>query len=196
MQKKNLFSLLLILVLAAPAGLRAQVRSEGGPVPNYELYGGYSYVFRDFDHTQANPFVGGMNGWDGSFRLPLPIVGSWLGVKGDVSGSYRNDGPNFNPHTYFFLAGPQVSVHFGRSTLFAHVMIGSAHLNQQVIPSIKPGAAFAMAAGGGLDLGVSRALAWRITGDFYNTNFNTSQATVQGVVNSNGRIATGPVLRF
>jgi hypothetical protein len=113
-----------------------------------------------------------------------------------VSGNYRNDAPNFNPHSYFFLAGPQLSAHFRRSTLFVHGLVGSAHLNQEVIPSLKSGNTFAMAAGGGLDLGISRALAWRITGDFYNTNFQSSDVTVKGITNSNGRISTGLVLRF
>jgi hypothetical protein len=196
MMRKLLFSLLLISALAAPGFLNAQARTDRGPAPNYELYGGYSLVFRDYDHTQSNPFVGGMNGWDASLRVPLPIFGSWLGIKGDVSGNYRNDGPNFNPHSYFFLAGPQVSLHLGRSTLFVHGLVGSAHLNQQVIPSLKSGSTFAVAAGGGLDLGIARALAWRVSGDFYNTNFQSSSATVSGIVNSNGRISTGPVLRF
>ncbi|MGC1463189.1 MAG: hypothetical protein WA802_13380 [Terracidiphilus sp.] len=196
MIQRLLLLLLFISGLAAPAGLNAQVLINHGPPPNFELYGGYSYVFRDYDHTQANPFVGGMSGWDASLRVPLPVVGRWLGIKGDVSGNYRNDGPNFNPHSYFFLAGPQVSAHFGRSTLFVHGLLGSAHLNQEVIPSLKSGNTFAVAAGGGLDLGLSRALAWRITGDFYNTHFRSSDATVQGIVNSNGRISTGPVLRF
>jgi opacity protein-like surface antigen len=196
MFQKLLFSLLLIPAIALPASLCAQVGPDRGPAPNYELYGGYSYVFRAYDHTQANPFTGGMNGWDASLRVPFPIFGSWLGIKGDVSGSYRNDSPNFNPHAYFFLAGPQVSVHLGRSTLFVHGLVGSAHLNQQVIPSLKSGSTFALAAGGGLDIGVSRGLAWRITGDFYNTNFQSTDVTVHDIVNSNGRISTGPVLRF
>jgi opacity protein-like surface antigen len=196
MLRKLLFALLLIPALAAPAGLSAQVGPFRGSAPNYELYGGYSYVFRPYDHTQTNPFSGGMNGWDASLRVPLPVFGSWLGIKGDVSGSYRNDSPVFNPHAYFFLAGPQVSLHLGRSTLFVHGLVGSAHLNQQVIPSLKSGSTFAMAAGGGLDVGVTRNLAWRITGDFYNTNFQSSDVTVKGIVNSNGRVSTGPVLRF
>jgi len=197
MIQKLLFSLLLFSVVAAPAGLSAQARSiNEGPPPNYELYGGYSYILRPYDQTNSNPFSGGMNGWDASLRVPLPIVGRWLGVKGDVSGNYRNDAPNFNPHSYFFLAGPQLSAHFGRSTLFVHGLVGSAHLNQQVIPSLKSGSTFAMAAGGGLDIGLSRALAWRIAGDFYNTNFQSSDATVHGIVNSNGRISSGLVLRF
>ncbi len=196
MTLKSLFLLLLVSALGAPGLLSGQINTDHMPVPNYELYGGYSLLFRPYDHTQANPFSGVMNGWDASLRVPLPIVGSWLGVKGDVSGSYRNDSPVFDPHAYFFLAGPQLSLHFGKSTLFAHVMVGSAHLNQQVIPSLKSGSTFAMASGGGLDLGLSRRLVWRITGDFYNTNFQSSDATVKGVVNSNGRVSTGPVLRF
>jgi opacity protein-like surface antigen len=196
MFQKLLLSLLLIPALAAPAALDAQVIINHGPPPNFELYGGYSIVFRPYDETQANPFSGRMNGWDASLRVPLPVFGRWLGIKGDVSGDYRNDGPNFNPHSYFFLAGPQLSLHLGRSTLFVHGLVGSAHLNQQVIPSLKSGSTFAMAAGGGLDLGITRALAWRVAGDFYNTNFQSSDATVHGIVNSNERLTTGLVLRF
>lgn len=196
MFQKLPFLLLLISVLAAPAGLRAQVNDDHWPAPKYELYGGYSFLLKDYDHTNTDPTSGTMNGWDASLRVPVPVLGSWLGIKGDVSGAYRNDSPVFNPHSYFFLAGPQVSLHFGHSTLFAHVMVGSAHLNQQVIPSLKSGSTFAVAAGGGFDWGISRTLAMRITGDFYNTNFQSSDETVSGIVNSNGRIAIGPVFRF
>ncbi len=197
MIQKLLFSLLLSFALAAPAGLGAQVRSiNDGPPPNYELYGGFSRVLRPYDQTDSNPFSGGMNGWDASLRVPVPVFGRWLGIKGDVSGDYRNDGPNFNPHSYFFLAGPQLSAHFGRSTLFVHGLVGSSHLNQQVIPSLKSDSTFAVAVGAGLDVGLTRALAWRITGDFYNTNFQSSDATVHGIVNQNGRVSSGLVLRF
>ena len=100
MVRKLLFSLLLIPTLAAPAGLNAQNRrTNEGPPPKFELYGGYSRLLLPYDHTQANPFSGGANGWDASLRIPVPVVGRWLGIKGDVSGDYRNDGPNFNPHS-------------------------------------------------------------------------------------------------
>lgn len=198
MFRKLLFSLLLFPVLATSAGIVcAQTRPiNEGPPPKFELYGGYSDILRPYDHTRSNPFTGAMNGWDASLRVPVPGFGRWLGIKGDVSGNYRNDGPNFNPHSYFFLVGPQLSLHIHRSTLFVHGMVGSSHLNENVIPSLKSGNTFAMAAGGGLDLGITRALAWRVTGDFYNTNFQSSDATVKGIVNSNGRVSTGLVLRF
>ncbi|MDE3149484.1 MAG: outer membrane beta-barrel protein [Acidobacteriota bacterium] len=196
MLRKLPFLLLLIPALAALTSLSAQAAPDQRSTPNVELFGGYSYVFRPYDHTQTNPFTGGMNGWDASLKLPVPIFGSWLGVKGDVSGSYRNDGPDFNPHSYFFLLGPQVSVHLGRSTVFVHGLVGSAHLNNSALPNLKSNNTFAVAVGGGLDLGISRGLAWRVQADYYNTNYQSTNTNIREIVNSNGRFATGPVLRF
>ena len=51
-------------------------------------------------------------------------------------------------------------------------------------------------AGGGLDIGVSRWLAWRVTGDYYNTHYQATNQNFNEITNSNGRISTGPVLRF
>lgn len=196
MSKKASCLLFLIAMLAAPSVVVAQAAPDHRPRPNFELYGGYSYVFLPYDSTSTNPVSGGMNGWDAALRVPAPIFGSWLGIKGDVSGTYRSDQPNFNPHSYFFLLGPQVSVHLGRSTVFAHGMVGSAHLNDSAIPNLKSNSTFAVAVGGGFDFGLSRAWAWRVQGDYYNTNYQSTNNNVTEIVNSNERFATGPVLRF
>lgn len=196
MISKLLCSLLLAPALLAPASLIAQAAPDRRSTPGFELYGGYSYVFRSYDYTQDFPVSGGMNGWDASLKVPSPIFGSWLGIKGDVSGSYRNDSPDFNPKSYFFLLGPQVSIHLGRSTLFAHGLVGSSHLNQQALPSLQSNNTLAIAVGAGLDAGLSRHWAWRVTGDFYNTNFQSTDNQIHNIVNSNGRISTGPVFRF
>lgn len=185
-------------VLATPAGLYAQAspdtRHGFGPTPNLELYEGYSYVFRTYAPSQSNVSTSGMNGWDAS--LKVPVFGTFLGVKGDVSGFYRNDGPDLNPKQYFFLLGPQVSMHLGRSTLFAHGMVGSADLSNNALPNLRSDNSFAVAVGGGLDAGFSRWLAWRVTGDYYNTNYKATNNNLGEITNSNGRISTGPVLRF
>ena len=194
---RNLFiALLLVSASVVPASLFAQAAPAHRPAANYELYGGYSYVFRPYDHTQDFPVSGGMNGWEASLRVPFPIFGSWLGIKGDVSGNYRNDAPNFNPHAYFFLLGPQISVHLGKSTVFVHGLVGSSHLNDTAIPSLKSNSTFAAAVGGGLDYGLSHALAWRMQADYYNTNFQSTDNQIHAIVNSNGRVSTGLVLRF
>ncbi len=191
-----LFLLILISALTFPAGLRAQATPDHRYVPGIELYGGYSYVFKPYDHTNLNNITGGMNGWDASLKIPSPIFGSWLGIKGDVSGTYRSDQPDFNPHNYFFLLGPQVSAHIGLSTIFLHGLVGSAHLNDSALPNLKSNKTFAVAVGGGVDIGLSRNFAWRVAADYYNTNYQSTNNNISEIENSNGRISTGPVLRF
>ena len=185
-------------VLAVPAGLYAQVHHDArnAGTPDFELYGGYSYVFRTFNPTSNSVAFAGRNGWDASFKVP--VIGSFLGVKGDVSGSYLNNDldPNLNTKSLTFLIGPQVGFHLGRSTLFAHGMVGSAHLTEKPLPDLRSDTTFAVAVGAGLDVGLSRYFAWRITGDYFNTHYRATDQNIREILNSNGRVSTGPVLRF
>ena len=199
MVRRILPLLLLISALTLPVCTQAQSKSPNAPpTPTFEFYGGYSYVFSEYGTTPGNINTHGMTGWDTS--LKLPVLTPWLGIKGDVSGIYNNDNvPLFNPKTYYFLFGPQVSMHLGRSTLFAHGMIGSAHLSNDALPNLESSNSLATAVGGGLDAGFSRHWAWRVTGDYYNTRFHqtsTVNSTVSQILNSHGRISTGPVFRF
>lgn len=195
MFRRSLSLVALSLSTLIPVYVGAQSRdSARGGVPNVDLYAGYSYVFNTYNPTSTSYSVNGMNGWDAS--LKLPILGQFLGIKGDVSGFYRNDNPQFNPKAYFFLVGPQVGFHMGKSTLFAHGMVGSAHLTSSALPNITSDNSFAVAVGGGLDIGVARWLAWRVTGDFYNTHYKATNQNFNEITNSNGRVSTGPVLRF
>lgn len=195
---RKILGLIFAGVLAMPAGIYAQAHPESryGGTPNFELYGGYSFVFRTFNPTSNSTAVTGRNGWDAS--LKVPVFGSFLGVKGDVSGSYLNDDldPNLKPKSLTFLVGPQVSVHLNRSTLFAHGMVGSAHLTEKPLPDLRSDTTFAVAVGAGLDVGLARNFAWRITGDYFNTHYQATDQNIREILNSNGRISTGPVIRF
>lgn len=195
---RKLLGLIFAGLLAMPAGIYAQAHPESryGGTPNFELYGGYSFVFRTFNPTSNSTAVTGRNGWDAS--LKVPVFGSFLGVKGDVSGSYLNDDldPNLKPKSLTFLVGPQVSVHLNRSTLFAHGMVGSAHLTEKPLPDLRSDTTFAVAVGAGLDVGLARNFAWRITGDYFNTHYQATDQNIREILNSNGRISTGPVIRF
>jgi opacity protein-like surface antigen len=193
---------LLAILLTIPLTMNAQVAAPSRqPTPNFELYGGYSYVFSEYGSlTNVNSAVSthGMNGWDAS--LKVPIFGTFLGIKGDVSGNYNNQSePDFNPKAYFFMLGPQVSIHLGRSTLFAHGLVGSAHVSSDALPALKSSNQLAVAVGAGLDAGFSRHWAWRVTGDYYDTHYRQTSgvnSNVSEVLNSHGRISTGPVFRF
>lgn len=180
----SLAACLLLLAFAYPC--TAQHRSHGGEgVPNWDAYAGYSYVF------SAPGSSGGASGWDAS--LKMPVLFPFLGIKGDVSGFNSKSGPDLSTKQMFFLLGPQVGLHISTSTIFVHGMIGSAHLSSSVVPS---GTTFAMAVGGGLDAGMSRHLAWRVTGDYYNTHYHSGGDTATAITNSPKRFSTGPVFRF
>ncbi|HUH63747.1 MAG TPA: outer membrane beta-barrel protein [Terracidiphilus sp.] len=189
----SIVALLFVLVTAAAASAQTAPVQE---VPNWELYGGFSYVFHQYSPTFQHPVSGGMTGWDGSLKVPVPVFNDWLGVVGDVSGHYASDDFNFNPHQYFFLVGPQVNFHVSRSSVFLHGLVGSSHLASQALPNLDDDNSFAVAVGGGVDLGVSRNFAWRFTGDWYNTHYRATNHNVSEIRNSNGRVSTGPVFRF
>lgn len=197
---RKIFPLILLTsALALPAVVTAQDTAPNHlPTPKFDLYGGYSYVFSESGTPPGPITTHGMNGWDASLKIPL--FTRWLGIKGDVSGNYNNDNsPNFNPKAYYFLFGPQVSVPLGRSTLFVHGMVGSAHVSDNALPSLRSSNTLAVAVGAGFDAGIGRHLAWRFTGDYYNTHWHqtsTTDATVSEILNSKGRISTGPVIRF
>ncbi len=191
----KLISVAAGVLFATASGAAAQSAPARVGPPNVELYGGYSYVFNTYNPSQYNYSLSGMNGWDVS--LKVPILGAFLGVKGDVSGFYgKNDIPNFSPRSYFFLIGPQVGFHMGRSTLFAHGLVGSARVTSKALPNIQSDNTLAVAVGAGLDVGLARWFAWRVTGDFYNTHYRSTDRNLNEIVNSNGRVSTGPVLRF
>jgi opacity protein-like surface antigen len=197
MLRKGIFLLPLLAVFFPSATAHTQSGASGYNNPGFELYGGYSYIFRPYDSTSQTPISGGMNGWDSSLRVPLPFMPQWLGVKGDVSGGYRSDGSlDLNPHAYFFLLGPQITAHIANSTLWVHGLAGSAHLNNAALPSLTSNSTFALALGGGVDFGLAHRLAWRVSLDYYNTHFHSSDNAVSQIANSNGRVSTGPVFRF
>jgi opacity protein-like surface antigen len=197
MLRKAFFLLPVIVMLCLPVAVHTQAGQSGYGNPSFELYGGYSYIFRPYDSTSQTPISGGMNGWDSSLRVPLVFMPSWLGVKGDVSGGYRSDGSlDLNPQAYFFLLGPQITAHIARSTLWVHGLAGSAHLNNAALPSLTSNSTFALALGGGADFAVRHHFAWRVSLDYYNTHFHSSDDAVRQIANSNGRVTTGPVFRF
>jgi hypothetical protein len=198
MLRKFPFLLPLVAAFCVPGLVCAQAGQSGFGAPPFELYGGYSYNFVPYDSTSQTPIGGGMNGWDSSLRVPLPMLPEWLGVKGDVSGGYRSDSSlDLNPHAYFFLLGPQITAHTGRTTLWVHGLLGSAHLNNAALPSLTSNSTFALALGGGADFALAhRRLAWRVSFDYFNTHFHSSDGAVNQIANSNGRVTTGPVFRF
>jgi hypothetical protein len=200
------FIFLAVAAVCLPLALMAQ------DAPKAEVFGGYSYL----RSGNSNSF----NGWEGQ------VTGNfsrYFGLTGDVSGSYRNESlstitgtgvsGSVNQHLYNFLFGPTVTGRFGNHAVFGHALFGAARsslgggISIPIIGGVSTGVssatAFAMALGGGFDLGLSPHFAIRPAQvDYLYTKFDAIDALAGGLSTSssghqnNFRYSAGIVIRF
>jgi outer membrane immunogenic protein len=185
--------LLCVLGLAA-AAFAPRARAQGN-VSAVE-------VGLDYNYVRANGPPGGcgcfsMNG--GNAWIGLPLSHNFSAVA-EFSGEYADNvnatGADLTIYSYLF--GPRYTLgNSSRFRPFGQVLLGGAHVTGTFQPNASGASgsfnAFAMVAGGGLDLGVTRHLALRaIEADYYLTRFPNG---VNGRQN-NLRISAGFIVRF
>lgn len=170
--KKLLGFAVMLMLMSVPALCQDYSKAE--------VFGGYQY-------TRINPGSGSsgdnFNGWNAAVT---GNVNHWLGVTGDFSGAYKDiSGVSLKQHT--FLVGPTIASRSSEKfTPFAHALFGGAHFSQSGFPG---DTAFAMALGGGVDMGV-RNFAIRLGQfDYLMTRFG-------GTSQNNFRYSAGVVFRF
>jgi opacity protein-like surface antigen len=169
------------------------------------VFGGYSLLHNNNSlDSGLGSFGSGLgstnfNGWDaqGTFNFVRHF-----GVTADFSGNSRVvDGVSFlgfsagtQQHLYNFLFGPTATAYFGKTSVFGHALFGQQHasLSAGVSVPILGGIsapldssnAFAMAFGGGVDIGLSKHFAIRAAQlDYVRTNFNSTDAQTSGLYN-------------
>jgi peptidoglycan-associated lipoprotein len=151
-----------------------------------EVFGGYSY-----EHLQNSGSVTNLNlnGWNAA----LTFKHHWYGVTADFSGLYGTPTVAtiaINEHQHNFLFGPHVSAHLWKVDPFAHALFGVSRQRQESGTAASTRTDSAIAAGGGIDIGVWRHLAVRIgQADWMRTNFGNSSQ-------DNFRFSAGLVARF
>ena len=167
------------------------------------VFGGYSLA-----HSNSKNF----NGWNGQGTFNFTRN---FGVTADFSGNSRQLAgisiPGFSvgsqQHLYNFLFGPTATAYFGRSSVFGHALFGVAHSNLSAgvtVPIVggfsaplSSGNAFAMAFGGGVDIGITRNFAIRAAQvDYVRTNFNTVDALALGFSSGIGGVNRQNSFRF
>lgn len=178
----------------------------GRLTPKFEVAGMFMYVnYCPCSFPSFNSFGG-----TGSFTYNAT---SWLGLNAEV-GAYHFKRQIFGQPTVTstgattypligisgsfddFMFGPRINFrHFDHFVPFAEVMFGAAYGDTQLVGN--PGQySFAMAAGGGIDVVLTKLLAWRFfQADYLMTNFNGPLVSPNGRQN-NFRIGTGAVLRW
>jgi len=139
-----------------------------------EIYGGAQYEHLETSYNAV--------GWNAAVTGNFKHV---LGITADFSGVYNSRGINSSAYTY--TAGPVLTARLPVVQPFVHVLFGGAtvflpHLNTN---------AFAILAGGGLDIGLRKGIGLRLVqADWLRTQFTDRTLDKQL------RVSAGLVIKF
>jgi outer membrane immunogenic protein len=188
---KTVTVVLLALGFTAAVPRHALAQSGSG----LEVGADYNYVRSNVPAGSCGCF--GLNGGSGwvafKFSRSLGVVAE---IASQTASNISSTGADLTLTS--FLAGPRYTfTHAGRFAPFAQVLVGGAHAGGTLAPGSSglPGSsnAFAMTAGGGLDIGLTRHIAVRaFEADYYLTRFDNGVNDHQ----NNLRIEAGVVIRF
>ena len=180
------FVVVSALMLLCSMGAAAQ---EPSPPSKVDIFGGYQYL-------HANSGVSGVdglnfNGWNAA------VSGYFtrnFGVTADFSGNYAKPsvlGVSVDAKFYTFLFGPSVRVpNSTHITPFAHALFGGGNFSAGAFGFSGSETDFTWAAGGGLDLDVSRHFGIRLAqADFL-------QSRAGGSSQNNVRVSVGVLFKY
>jgi opacity protein-like surface antigen len=190
MEMRN--SLALVLLFAAVCGgpLWAQEQDS-----EFEAYGGYTYT-----RFNVNANVAGLapsatyNGNGGGGEVEYN-VNRWVGAVGELGGFVATSSGNgaFAGAGFTYLFGPRVNFRRGRVAPFAQALFGGVRTTDGIAQSTGTENNFAMAAGGGIDIKVSKHISVRpVQADYFMTKIPDGLNNRQ----NNFRFGAGVVFRF
>jgi hypothetical protein len=182
-------SLAVVLLLAAvSAGPAVWALEEPSKL---ELYAGYDYFrFNINANVSGQPPSQTFNGNGGGGEL-IYNVNHCLGVLGDVSGSWDTNSSSQGA-SMPYLFGPRLNLRHGVVTPFVQVLLGGV-LTSSGIAQIGWQSHFAMTAGGGIDLKLSRHFSIRpLQAEYFLTKIPDGLKNRQ----NNFRFSAGVVFRF
>jgi outer membrane protein OmpA-like peptidoglycan-associated protein len=172
-----------------PAMSSAHIK-PGTDFPRWEAFVGYSFF--DF---RPGPVITGTEKMNGGSASLGYYLNHWFGLEFDFGGYHTGTltfavPTSVNATGFTYLAGPKfVYRNDSRFTPFVDVMFGAAHGNVGMLQTANPQTAFAMTAGGGLDIGITRHVSWRaIHTEYMFTHFDIPGASTH---QNNIRISSG-----
>jgi len=178
-----------------PAGKSAPDEEAPGKMwPKYEASAMYQY----FDFHPGDPFNSyGNNGATGSFTYNATRYLGLVGEFGGYNSGNRNVPGNSTSGSFMsYLFGPRLNLRrFNYFVPFAEFLVGGMHASSDATGSQSQNA-FALAAGGGVDITFTKNIAWRVAQlDYVMTSF--SGAFINPTARQNDfRAGTGIVFRW
>jgi outer membrane protein OmpA-like peptidoglycan-associated protein len=176
-----------------PGGAKSNDDAPGRITPKFEVAG-------MFDYVNFNPggTLSSFNNFGGS-GAGVWNISRWVGLTEELGGlSYNRNfnGTSLHGGITTFLGGPRLNLRmFDHFVPFAEFLLGGAHAGSQMTGTSSQ-TAFALAAGGGVDIILSNHVAWRFAEiDYLMTNFSGS-AVGGSARQDNLRLGTGIVFRF
>jgi outer membrane protein OmpA-like peptidoglycan-associated protein len=181
-----------------PAAAAADTRPPGTLIPRYEIAGMYDYI----NFAPGDPFANfNSQGGSGSFTYN---ASKWLGLTGEFAGynfkrnlfPFTGNNSDVSGSFITYLFGPRLNLRkFDHFVPFGEFLVGGARGGIQLVGADSQ-SAFAMATGGGIDMVLTKNVAWRVAQlDYLMTSFSGPAVTATGRQN-NFRAGTGLVLRF
>jgi hypothetical protein len=186
MVRKSSAVVLILTVIGMALPAKAQDET-----PKLEAYGGYDYVrFNINANVSGFPPSSSYNANGGGGQLEYN-PNNWLGAVGDLDGYAVTKG-SLLAGAFSYMFGPRINLLRGKITPFTQLLFGGIAATSGIG---HPGTtnAFAMAAGGGLDIRVSKRISIRpVQAEYFMTKFPDGINNRQ----NNFRFSTGVVLRF
>lgn len=165
---KKIIFVLVVVMLASMVAMAQEEKAQ--------VFAGYQFASLGIAGERTSIPAG----WDADLAVK---ASKNFSLVGDFSGGYKDGG---KVHTFMF--GPRFSANSGKVTPFAEALFGGAHGDLGEIGSATK---FSMAFGGGLDVHVSKSVAFRLAKFDY--NYVSGE---EGYHFNNFRYATGIVFKF
>jgi hypothetical protein len=184
--KNSLAVTSLFAALVGATALQAQSLA-----PKLELYGGYDYTrFNINSDVAGQPPSQTFNGNGGGGEVTYN-ANNWLAFLGAVDGLWATNSSKAGA-AMPYLFGPRAYLRRGKVTPFANVLFGGV-LTSSGIATFGWQSHFAMAAGGGIDVRVSKHVALRpVQAEYLMTKIPDGLNNRQ----NNFRVGAGIVFRF
>ncbi len=166
---------------------------KGSDYPHWEWFLGYSYI-----NGRVGSGIPSYNANGGSSSIAYNFK-RWIGVVADFGGYHTGtiDHVSVDVNQFSYLFGPRLNYRFGdrdRETFFGQLLVGGVHGSATLLGASGSGNGFAMAAGGGFDVGVAKHVALRLGQfEYFLTNYDFGTGYRP---QNNFRLSSGVVFRW